>query len=397
VTDLSIEPREIAIWTEACASILQEVEQTLRRYVAFATEAQVVACTLYVPHTYVVHAAHVTPYLAVTSAEKQSGKSRLLDVLAALVHEPCRMVSPSAATLFRAIEQTRPTILLDEADTIFRKKEFEDIRAVLNAGFQRGQRIPRVNMDKGGGTVEWFDPFCPKVIAGIGDLPDTVQDRSIPIRLKRRLGTEPVERFRWRQAEELVDLRGRIAEWSQFATLEDALPAMPEELSDREQDAWEILLAVADYAGGDWPARARDAAVTLSSARLDGRPSSGVQLLYDLRVLYELSGNRHLASDETIAWLKQLPDAPWATWTRNGISPFYLNKLLGPFGIKTKNVRLGEQTLKGLHKAELEDAFQRYLEAEEESEVDALNGASSGDPDADVVVAGDQSGGAWTF
>jgi hypothetical protein len=48
--------------------------------------------------------------------------------------------------------------------------------------------------------VEKFDVYGPKVIAGAGELPSTVADRSIPIRLRRRKPEESVERFRLRQA-----------------------------------------------------------------------------------------------------------------------------------------------------------------------------------------------------
>src|SRR5438067_1475453 len=99
--------------------VSDDVEEFLRRYVVFACDEQVVACALFVLHTYVMSASEVTPYLAVTSAEKQSGKSRLLEVLEALVANPLPVVSPSAAVLYRVIDAQKPTLLVDEVDTIF--------------------------------------------------------------------------------------------------------------------------------------------------------------------------------------------------------------------------------------------------------------------------------------
>ena len=117
--------------------------------------------------------------------------------------------------------------------------------------------------------------FCPKAFAGIGaTLPDTVMDRAIPVELHRRA---PDERHpaRFRQASaraELSPLRDRIAAWATVAKerLTDAEPELPDELSDRQQDSWEPLLAVADLAGGEWPERARDC---LCHVQVDRRAS----------------------------------------------------------------------------------------------------------------------------
>ena len=343
--------------------VLEEVEAVLRRYVVFSSEAQVAACALWVAHTYVVSAAQVTPYLAVTSAEKQSGKSRLLEVLEALVRDAWKVVSPSAAVLYRTINEFRPTLLIDEVDTIFNQANYEELRAVLNAGFQRGNTIPRWNAEKH--TIDMFDPFCPKVLAGIGELPDTVQDRSIPIRLKRKLTTERVERFRRRQALQLRPLRNRLEAWGEThaASLDGVVPRAPAELSDRQQDAWEILFAIADLVGGTWPTRARLAAEELAATRVDGEPSLGNRLLSDLHALLQASGDRHLTSNECIAHLNGLDDAPWRTSNNGmGLTSHRLNRLLRRYEIHTHDVRIeGHGVVKGLHREKLQEAINRWL------------------------------------
>src|SRR5205823_254720 len=109
-----------------------------------------------------------------------------------------------------------------------------------------------------------FRVYCPKVLAGIGTLPDTVADRSVPIRLARRTRNEVVADFRRRTAKlSADDLRERLEKWAaeHVDELGDALPTMPEELSDRMQEGCEPLAAIADAAGcGD---EARKAFVVL--------------------------------------------------------------------------------------------------------------------------------------
>jgi len=58
-----------------------------------------------------------------------------------------------------------------------------------------------------------------------------------------------------------------------FAKLRDARPDLPSELTDRQQDGAEPLLAIADAAGGDWPEKARKALTEIctSAVALDGR------------------------------------------------------------------------------------------------------------------------------
>ena len=174
-------------------------------YVVFPSPHEPVAVALWTAHAHAADAAETSPYLAATSAEKRSGKTRLLDVLEQLTPRPWRAVTPSEAVVFRKLAQDHPTLLLDEVDAIFGTKRqadsHEGLRAILNAGNRRGTTVPRIVGEGKRMRVEDFDVFGPKALAGIGRMPDTVADRSIPVRLERRARTEPVAKFRYREAE----------------------------------------------------------------------------------------------------------------------------------------------------------------------------------------------------
>jgi hypothetical protein len=170
------------------SSLLEDVGSFLRRFVVM-TETQLDAVALWVAHTHAVEAAEVTPYLVVTSAEKRSGKTRLREALELVVHVPLPAANISDAALFRAIASLTPTLLLDEADAVFRAREREDLRGLLNAGYRRGAVAYRMG-GANRSTLESFPVFCAKGFFGIGDfLPDTLADRAIPIRLQRRCAT----------------------------------------------------------------------------------------------------------------------------------------------------------------------------------------------------------------
>lgn len=126
--------------TEAGWNLLDVVGHFLARFVVFPSAAARDAAALWVVHTHALAAADSTPRLALLSAEKRSGKSRLLELLELLVASPMMTASISAAALFRQVEAVTPTLLMDEADTYFgkTKDDHEDLRGMLNAGHRRG-------------------------------------------------------------------------------------------------------------------------------------------------------------------------------------------------------------------------------------------------------------------
>ena len=352
------------------ASLLDEMCDFMRRYVLVSShEAHAVG--LWVAHTHAIDAAEATPYLSVTSAEKESGKTRLLEVLSLLVKEPLSTANMSDAALFRAVTELKPTLLYDEIDVVFgaKARDREDLRGMLNAGYRRGAKVYRMGGPKMA-TLETFEVFCPKVLAGLGQLPDTLQSRCIAIRLKRKAPGEDVARFRERDAAaEGSNLHLRLANWAEGAIekLRVARPSLPEELGDRQADVWEPLLAIADQAGGQWPSRARNAALNLSLGRDIHEDSLGIQLLKDCRSAFERGDTNRLPTVQLITELAQDDEAPWADWHSNGkpIGARDLARLLKQFEIRSRTIRLANGgTPKGFHRDQFEDAWQRYATEE---------------------------------
>ena len=169
-----------------------EVAEALNGITSFAgrfvvlTEYQLSAIALWVVHTHAFDAAETTPYLAITSADRRSGKTRLLEVLELLVARPWFTGRTSPAALVRYIEAETPTLLLYESDAAFagERDYAEALRGVLNTGYKRRGRYTLCG--NAGATIQHFSTFAPKAIAGIGHLPDTVADRSILIRLETK-------------------------------------------------------------------------------------------------------------------------------------------------------------------------------------------------------------------
>jgi len=357
----------------ALAGLLDQVEAFLRRFVAFASSHQVTACALWIAHTHPFERFDVSPFLHVSSPEKQSGKTRLLEVTELLVRKNWRVISPSEAVLFRKIDAEHPTLLLDEVDAIFGRgndNAHEPLRALLNAGNRRGVTVPRCIGDDNHLTD--FEVFTPRVLAGIGTIPDTVADRSIPIRLQRRAAHEPVERFRFREAsEEARPVREALERWAFAAgdVLERARPVVPEALADRAGELWEPLLAIADLASSEWPRRAREAAVALHGDTLAQDETVGVVLLRATREAFAAAGTDRITTADLLTALVDRDDGPWAEWWGKAVADgntrgpaARLSRLLRRYGITSKNVRLDDgKVAKGYVLADFEGTFVRYL------------------------------------
>jgi Protein of unknown function (DUF3631) len=348
------------------AEILNRVSKFIRRYVHL-TDQQARLVTVWIAHTYAIVAATVTPYIAITSAVKQCGKTLLLEVFKLLVNKPWLTGRVTAACLYRKVDLVRPTLLLDESDAAFSgEKEYaEALRGILNTGFSAdGVASTCVGQGANIGFKD-FKTYCPKAIAGIGNLPDTVADRSIPIRLQRKLPGETVSRFRRRKVkDEAQEIKTELSNWinSIADRLKEAEPSLPEELSDRQQDGMEPLLAIADEAGGDWPEAVRKACVEIFRSQAAEDQNIGVQLLADIRSIFDTIGDDKVTSANLIDKLKEIETSPWADWSKGkGLSPRGLSNLLKPFGICPGNIRVEGNVPKGYLRESFADAFARYL------------------------------------
>jgi hypothetical protein len=304
--------------TSKAARLLDDILSFIRRFVVLSDD-QACAVALWVVHTHAVDALGITPYVSITSAVKESGKTRLLEVFDVLVAKPWLTGSVSPAVLARKIDTVRPTLLLDESDATFKgdKEYAETLRGVLNTGFKSNGVYSRCEGNGAALAFRDFHTFCPKAIAGIGKLPDTIVSRSIPIRVKRKAPHEAVERWRDRKmGAEAEPLRKRIERWAEGHLDElsylDLAPLSA--LRDRANDVWEPLLGIAYMAGEKWFDRARAAAISLSGAPQAGDEADDVRLLAAIRHVFATSDVERMSSTDLIRELASDDDSPWLEW-----------------------------------------------------------------------------------
>jgi hypothetical protein len=385
---------KIEPWPEAVngAELLTELSDAIGAYVVMDAH-QRDAVALWVAFAHAHDLRDHAPLLVVVSPLKRCGKSKLQETLARLVPRPQPTSGITAALFPRLVEKHRPTLFIDEFDAMARgdKEMAESLRGQLNSSFNRRSAIVlKLVSGPGNGWEEReFSTWAPTCVAGIGTVPDTVEDRSVIIRLTRKLRDETVRRLRGKDGGDLALLARKIARF--VNDNEDALrhvePKAPDALNDRQADGWDPLFAMANVAGGDWPERATTTALAL--CRVEEAEAAErdikIMLLSDVRDvfarLFPEEGPTHkaertgrpddgprLLTKRLLDELHGLEERPWNAWgkLKKPMTDTDLASLLRPYRIRSSTVR-GEDAIgnpergKGYYLRSFRDAFSRYL------------------------------------
>ena len=199
------------------------------------------------------------PHLAITSPEKRCGKTLLLELLFPIVPRPLYTTNISPAALYRAVQRDKPTLLMDESQSISRRgsEASEVIREILNAGIGKNARVIRcggANHDE----IHEFSVYSPKVFALIGDLDGVLSDRCLPVPMKRKTKEHKVERYRSRKVEaDGKVLHDKLEQWAaangeKIAEVYDTVQSFNID-NDRMADLLTPLQAVLTVLGGEEP------------------------------------------------------------------------------------------------------------------------------------------------
>lgn len=344
------------------SDVLDLVESYLGRFVSYPCSEAHNANVLWIVHTHLLDAFDTTPRLLFTSPGPGMGKSRALQMTAALSRDGQHISDGSTAWLVRS---NPGTVCLDEVDTRFslgKTPGSEQFRGHLNAGHSRGTLVGRIDKSAGGGMHSvTFEPFGAIALGGLGSFPATVVDRSIHIRMRPPLPGERVEPWRRRDNGEEADaIRADLAAWADSVGHEVARsrPVLPPRIVDRRADVWEPLIAVADAAGGRWPTAARAAAVWFIDQAEDRPMGWGATLLSDIRKVFtDRPEITSLWTGDLLAALSNIPESPWA---EQNLTPRRLAQQLSEYGIRSKDIRIGDRVLKGYERPAFLDAWARY-------------------------------------
>lgn len=347
------------------AALLDEIAAILKRFVV-APEPAITATSLFILHTYAFDLGDISPILFITGPTKRCGKSKLLAVILRLVYRPFAAASATAAGIYRVIELHHPTLCIDEVDAFIRGDE--QLRGLINSGHTRDAAFHLGCVATGDKEFEprRWSTWTPKIFSGIGRLADTIEDRAIIIEMVRRRKDEPCERLRYGMRFDDIPRRALRFVADHTEAIRSGNPALPDPLNDRAADNWTPLLILADLAGGDWPVRARKAAVALSGGDYGESLGLNGQLLADIRAVFRAACVEKMPSRDLAERLAAMEGSPWAEYgkERQPLTPNQIANMIRGFGVSSRTVRIGETTAKGYDMGDFTDAFTRYLPAD---------------------------------
>ncbi len=386
---------EIKSWNDEVDGIelLNEIRTLIQNHLIVQMGVDIVI-SLWVLLTYCFDEFRILPLLGVTSPEKRCGKTTCAEVLHGLVNKPVVASNISSAVLYRIVEKYHPTMMVDEADTFL--VDNDELRGVFNAGHtKKSAYVWRCNSETN--EPEKFSVWGAKVILMIGDLPDTMKDRAIPVRMRRKAPGESVQKMTLDFDNNCQHLRRKCVRWCEDNHLKGIEPVIPIVGNDRASDNWLPILVIADKVGGDWPDLARAAMLSLETDEMNDKESVGQMLLEDIRKVFDKTSGEKISSENLVLHLVAMEERPWCEWRRGKpLTQNSLSKLLKPYAIKSKKIRFSDKTLMGFELEKFQDSFKRYLHPpiplfqsgtpEQSNYISQLSGKQSGTRRVDVPL-----------
>ncbi|WP_183407712.1 DUF3631 domain-containing protein [Nocardioides marmoriginsengisoli] len=265
-------------------------------------------------------------------------------------HNPRVLLGTTAAVLFRLIDKESPTLVVDEADTVFTANgpNSDTIRTVLNGGYAYGQKVYRTNMNTM--VIDEFNAYAPVALVGIDNqaMPPTILTRSIPIKMTRATRATALEVW------DEYDHEGyREYLEAQLIRLRDVVPYrekpdLPDHLTNRDAEIWRCLFSVANAVGGDWPDRV---AAASGSLRWDEITSEQTKVLEGTREIFAGIKVNALAGQD-------LTDRINKTDGLDFLTAKGLNSILAAYGVRPKKSN-GKSMYR---RADLEASWDKWLD-----------------------------------
>ena len=363
----------------ALNQIVKDIESYIEKYVVLLDNGYLFPLALWIMGTFCFPEFDAFPYLVITSATKRSGKTRLMELISFACSNPRNFAAITGPTLFRTIDQEKPALMIDEAESLS-SQGATDMRAILNVGYRKGQTIPRMQ----GMSVKEFNTYCPKVFVLIGDVYDTLRDRSIVVTMRRG---EPRERFMFQVAkEEGAELRERAAAHVKDNTAAIAQAFIDSKglpfLMDRDEEIWTSLFCMAAIFCPERIEELKRSAVDMATEKtqearryvtLENKQQeekASMELEYGKRLLLDLysvfTKHQHVMSTVgAIEALRAIPVAPWRKFRGDGIDAHDMSNLLSPFGVRPVRIAIGsgrgnQKFYRGYKLADVKKAVERF-------------------------------------
>jgi len=351
------------------AELVKEIEAEILKYSVLPPKAETIAA-LWVIHTYCIDAFSCSPFLIINSPVMRCGKSTLMTTLSRIAMKPLMASNITPSAVFRCITKWQPTLFFDEADT-FLTGDNEDMRGILNSGHTRhGAKVIRIETIDGEFVPAVFSTWCPKAIALIGSLPETLMDRGIVLPLQRKGSAEQTQKQPLEIPPDAILIQQKIMRWinDNLHLIEQTEPgAMLPGINDRAGDNFSPLMVIAQLCG-ETVLDGLKRAMTMYTGADNEDEGERIELLADIKAIFDKKPDQERLFTETlIENLCLIEDSRWSEYNKFGgadnrqITGRRVGQILKPFGIKPRQMRIGGIGKKGYSRQDFITAFERYL------------------------------------
>ena len=309
--------------TEPCAEpvdgamLFRDLVAFFLRFISFKQATDAAVCAVWAIGTHSMDEFDIFPRMHITAITKDCGKTTLLRVEQDLVARPLSCDDLTPAFTFHAIDNERPTMVIDELDSFINKDR--ELVGILNSGHKRGGYVGRI-VDEGERKVaKRYLTFAPVVYGMIGGPPATLASRSLVIQLLKKKPSENLEDYNKTDSPELVEqatqLRRRIVRWAldHKGALRASRPDT-KTLSNRARDNWRPMLKIAANISQECLQEIYAAAGVEVAGPGD---EDQVTLLRDVRNIFHTRKVDKLPSFVLVADLGCQTQSPWPTFRNN--------------------------------------------------------------------------------
>jgi Domain of unknown function (DUF3854) len=311
------------------ASALDRLEPFFTKYVVLRDPNAALVLAAWSLGTWCYRGFRLFPYVNLTSSERRCGKTRVLGLLGKVCFNGSVETFPTEAALYRAPAESGGTQLYDEVENLQgHDGRFDALVSVLNAGFERGATVPRVEKRGDEFITCRYEVYCPRALTGIKGLRDTLEDRSVQLFMDRRRRNQAIHRITAETNDEAQAIRDlcAVACLDGIDQIDGAYGKAPDimvtrfpDLDDRAVDLWAPLFAIVMAAdaedGGGRRARLFDAlrgAAQLRDADADDGPT--IKLVSTLEEIADKQDLKMTPAELVIAI--QAKGFPWVKSTK---------------------------------------------------------------------------------
>lgn len=242
------------------AGAYRTILEQLETHIDLGAYENVEALALWIIGTYLYRLFPAYPYIHLNGMA-EAGKTKTLYLVSLMAFNACMGAETTPAALIRLTHDNQSTLCLDEVEKLHNAKDeaSKTVLAILNVGYKRGAAVQKMQAGKNG--KDWdlkeFDPYSPKILAGIRGFASTLATRCISILLMKSENPEIVNREVdsddpiWQKIRDSIYEGVMSGEWlaikNVYAPLEDT------ELKGRNWETWKPLLSIAKHLENNYP------------------------------------------------------------------------------------------------------------------------------------------------